>query len=350
MFGLLNETKGVPNARYFFIFGHPEIVYWFGIQFMTVDYDELFRLLVDTKSYGLQDEVNLISIEKYAGVKVPPHYFPIVVDDDLASRRFEYNDVVEKDRVNIVYMGRLDSDKVYTAVNLLDNLYDSLDGLKANVHIIGDGNSLRLISPDRYAPKITIYFNSFLFNEKRDDYIIRNADIAVAMGVSSLDVSVVGAPTVIPIVSKDYIRDDKYVYLFDTSNYNVGWESDNLRMIDCPKHHISEIIDDIMVKGLKSEYGRKSREFAINTFSLSNNIESMIGLIDGTELTNKKLLHNRTMKLQFFLFKLYRIITLGKGDYDQYLSFKHRVENVIKMPFIKMIKTTIRWGISKVRG
>lgn len=331
---LLDEIESLKNAKILTLFLHPQLIDWMKIQFDKhfYNFDSIARMLKKNLAYGFQDEANLIAFERRTKIKVIPQYFPVVLNFNEGIRDFAIPRAIDNGKINFAWLGRLDKDKIYSLINFLDNLYDAVGEKRVMVHLIGDGNGKSLININKYAPKFTFVFNSYLYNEERDTYLRDNADFVVAMGVSALDVAALGIPTILPLVSSKPFREDKLVYLSDSVNYSIGWFVDDFKQVNCKWHSASKIIEDIYIENRKTELGETCRAFAVDTFSLDTNIDNIINLINGTTLTVKKVMHNPTFAFQWLFYNLYRKIIHKNADYLGYLAFREKYKGFSKLP------------------
>lgn len=338
-FFLLDEIRTIKSAKVLFLFLHPHTVKWFykQVEKQPFSVNSILKLLKRTSGYGFQDESTYISCLKDFKVKVAPVYFPVVNDAENPINAIEYLPICSMKCVNIGWIGRLDSDKIYSVINLLDNLYDSTD-CRVVLHIIGDGKARNMIKINKYAPKISIAYNSYLYGEERDRYLVENVDIVVAMGTSSLVAAQLGIPVVLPLVSSTPFRDDKYVYLFDTQNYCIGWTKEDIASSSCKTHMIGDIVSDIYEKNLKQTIGKHCREYANRVFSISNCSNIILPIINGTMLEVRNLMHNFSIRLHFLFYKLYKVIFNSKAQFLDFTVFHERYVSFMKLPVKERIR------------
>ena len=82
-----------------------------------------------------------------------------------------------KDRIRIGWLGRLDYDKIYSVLNLADNLIALEQPKPIDLYVIGDGNAKSLIKLSKYCPQIRFIFTSYMYGEERDAFLRKNIDI-----------------------------------------------------------------------------------------------------------------------------------------------------------------------------
>lgn len=347
LFFFLDEVKSLKRARVLFLFLHPHIMKWFlnqaGKKFVSVN--SIFKMLKNGSAYAFQDESCYLSTIRHSKVRLDPVYFPVVIDEQDKKVQAKDKNValVNENEINIGWLGRLDKDKVFSLTNLLDNLFDAVEDRRVAVHIIGGGNGLDMIKINKYAPKIRLVFNSYVYGDMCDRYLMSNVDCAVAMGMSSLNVAKLRLPVILPVVSGTPFRDDKFMYLYETKNYCIGWTKEDLSKTGYKTHPIEEIVTDIYEKKQKSAIASRCYDFVNDTFFVGNNIEQMLAAINGTQLTIGKLQRNRSVIFHKALYRMYKIFYNRKGNYNDFATFFCKIIKAIDMPF----KERIRWFLKK---
>lgn len=348
LFFLLDEMHGIKGAKILLLFLHPQMADWMNNQVNLKKYDvkDVARMLKENQAYAFMDDANKMAFERKTGVSFEDRYFPVTLDKEEEKLSAIYFPYTSKEEINIVWLGRLDTDKIHSVINFLDNIYELSDGKTINLHLIGDGNGMKILLSKlpKYHPIVRIFFNSYLYGEKRDKYIRENADLVVAMGISALDASILGVPTIITPVCGRPFRSDKFVYLFDTVNYCLGWELTDLFEATCTTHTAEEVFADIFENGKKEEYGKKCREFALREFAVEKHAENLLRMIDGTALTEEKALNCSSIKRQFIRYRIVKKFC-GLADYWTYLSFKSKWKKLSSMPFHAKVKKLLRGGV-----
>lgn len=337
LFFMLEELEGLDSAKVLLLFLHPNIYTWMMNQLSSIPkINSLFKLLKEKNAYAFMDKGNLLAIQKHAKVKFEPRYFPVVTD-------VQYKDAYVKKRddrfINIVWFGRLDGDKIYSLINFLDNIVDFDFGKPLSIHLVGDGESKDLIRFNKYAPQMRFIFNSFLYGEEKNRYLKENADMVVAMGISALDAALLRIPTILPIVSAQPFKDNKFALFSDTKEYCLGVAADDIKSTHIktfPAHKIVELC----YKN-REVIGQKCYDYAVDNFYIDNQIDAILEKINSTNLTLKSCRKNRVVFFQQAKFKLYRAIR-GNRSYKDYLLFWNKVtrykEKSLKQRIICVLK------------
>ena len=138
---------------------------------------------------------------------------PIYVNQTKISYCQKHN-IKKECEINIGYIGRLDCDKIFSLINVLDNLSLYNTSFKKNVHIIGCGDRKHLITNNKSYKdaNINIIFTGFLLDNDKYDYLYNNVDILFSMGTSSLDGALVKIPSVLILSQVGYkLIYDKFI-------------------------------------------------------------------------------------------------------------------------------------------
>ena len=340
LFYFLEDTRELSNHSLVLFIAHPHQIFWLDDQLLINGHHSFYKMISKNKAYAMQDLSCVSAIERVTRVRFDHSYFPSPVNSHYGSDLPVTRDVVDEGHINIMWLGRLDYDKVHSLVNLLDNLMDiSCSG--ATVHIIGDGNSLSLIDLNKYTPKITIVFNSIMFSEERNRYIRENADLVVAMGISSLDASIEGIPTFLPLVSREKFRDDRFTLISEAPGYSLGFEKEDCLLNKVKTYTLSEALDLVYKQKKKIELGKQCQDYVLEKFSVSHNVEEILKIITGTKLTKKKVCHNPIVLQQLIIYSLYRFFRKNNCEYNDYVLYHSKLRNLYKKDKKALIRTVL---------
>lgn len=342
LFFLLEEIKELKDAKILLLFLHPQITDWMKHQMFSkklYNFESVCKLLKEKDAYGFMDIGNKLNVEKIGNVQFEKRFFPVVYESQGQAPRITSD--ADSNNINIGWMGRLDTDKIYSILNFLDNIYESEDFSNITFHLIGDGNAKYLINPDKYAPKIRFVFNSYLFGEHRNAYIQDNLDLVIAMGISALDVAMLGIPTIIPLVSSVPFRDNKFVYLYDTVDYSLGSNRDDFGEIGSKTHTAEAVLSDIYLKGQKAVIGNKCFEFASQEFSVEKHIQTIMTLIESTNLTVADCLKFPSFSQQLRFFGAYKMFN-KRRSYQSFVSLRDKLARFRKLPMGRKLRVAAK--------
>lgn len=348
---LMEEIAPLKNAKIVPLFLHPYTIDWWKIQFVDklYNFNGIAKLLKKNQAYGFQDEANVFALERHTKIKLDQKYFPLVVDKKNRADNQENIPKIENGKINVAWLGRLDSDKIFSLVNFLDNLYESVGDKKVDIHIVGDGNGKNSIKFNKYSEKFRFIFTSFLYGDERNSYLKENADFVLAMGVSALDVASLRIPTILPLVSTSPFAENKYVYFHEAVNYSLGWQVNDIERSECRKVVLKEIITDIYEKDKKQEISKQIYDYVERMFFVENKIEDILDIIKHTTLTAEKIKRDPTIKIQLFFIYLFKKFVNPNGNYIDFLAFHERYVRFSKLPFITKIKKIIKKAVVIIR-
>jgi glycosyltransferase involved in cell wall biosynthesis len=273
----LNLTKK-SNIMYYF--AHPKsiefLIYRSGIHKSNI----LEHVKSIANNICCQDEVNQQIITNFIDIKskiIP--IIPIIINEPDINYPLKKN-IISKNEINIGFMGRLDSDKIFSIKNIIDNLDIYKTSLKKNIHIIGDNNndSIKLLNLKYYKKKnINIIFSGLKLNEDKYIYLNNNIDIFFGMGTTLLETSFIKIPTVLILAQLNKkFTSDKFIWYNDLININNGFFEENIPNLGPFNfRNFSDILDDIYKYNKFEEIGEKCYNYYINNHE-SNNIINKI--------------------------------------------------------------------------
>lgn len=323
-FELMVRFGEVEDIRVLLFYYHQEIMTWLDNQMSSpvIDMHPYLELINEKDAYCFMDGSCFISIyNRLKDIPFSRRYLPVPIK---VKGKVNPAKLINNGKINIGWLGRLDRDKVYSVINLADNLLEANFAEQIDFHIIGDGNSKGLINPNDYSPKIRLIFTSNLYGDTRDQYIRDNIDIMVAMGMSATDSSQLGVPVAFPIVSPSRFYDNKYIYLFDTKEYAIGWDPVEIGGSNCPIHTIEEIVEDIYEKGKKEEYSNKCYDVAVHLFSPSNCVSLLLPIAEKTRLTIGDCLKCKPIKRLMRRYRVYSLIA-KEPSYKNFHNISRRL-------------------------
>ncbi len=342
MFFLLEELEKIKDAKVLFVVLHPQVCKWLSLQVgKSFNFENLFKLLTANKSCAYIDAGTLYACQRYCSVQLEELYFPVNTSFDNIHQVICHE---VSDNINIVWYGRLDKDKIYSLTNFLNNLIGFDLGKPVTIHIIGDGNARGFIHTEKYEPQFKFIFNSFMYGEEKDRYLTKNADMVLAMGMSSLDAARLKIPVVVPIISPVSFKENKFVLFCDEKGYCLGTNSEDMKDVGMKTYRAHKIVE-LCCGDLRDEIGEKCYTFAKDNFSIDKQIENYVSLITTTTLCLKDFRKNKSVKNQIKKFKLYRLLRGGKRGYASYVAFKEKinkfnskVRKFLNMPFKKKMQ------------
>lgn len=323
---LLEQLEGKTCKKILLYSWHPDLPRHMLAQFYSKNKDpeQLFGLFRDHKALAFMDSSCKVAAEDFVEKPFESCYVPVFSGAEIckaAPRK-----TVDPKRLSVGWMSRLDADKINSLLNFLDNLQRAKLDYPVDVHIIGDGNCRNRINISQYAPKIRFIFTSYLYGEARDRYIRENIDLMVVMGISALDVAQLEMPVVIPMLHPTVFPDNKFVYLFDTKDYSLGWEIDDFDKTDIRSYKITEVIDHVRNQGRGEELGMKCAAYAKEHFDDRKSCRMLLKALDECTLTMEACAANPVMGKHMALFEKYKKVR-GR-DYEVFIPFVQKLNRL----------------------
>lgn len=244
---------------------------------------KFLKKVCKTDSCFFLDNSHLDS-QNIKGIKFKDNFVPIILKDKKVKAK---GSIVNQKELNIGVLGRIDGDKMYSCLNILDNLF-ALDFDKTvNVHFVGDGVHRKFFEEEckkaSYSKKLNIIMHGTLLADDLTKFLCNDIDVLFAMGTSVLEGASLSLPSVIIPSNTQKFYENCFVYVFNSNKYSLGWFSTQIPNMNIKPMKIGDIINDIYVKGLKKEYGIKCYNyFKENHIS---NIDSFVNAVERNKLT-----------------------------------------------------------------
>ena len=207
------------------------------------DVDNFLTNLIQKNNTVLlsMDEICRYEIANKFKIEIP--ILPVFIDEEGPNAQLK-SQVLKTTQINIGFLGRLDSDKIYALINLMDCLINYETDKEKQIHIIGDGDSVNKIDIDFYERHKIITAGKLSGNEK---HIQNNIDIMFTAGLACIEQAYNGIPSVmIPFSHNKFYNTDSFTYLFNMNNFNGGYYVESIPAISMPYFQtFDSIMDDI---------------------------------------------------------------------------------------------------------
>lgn len=323
---LLERLEGKSCKKILLYSWHPDLPRHMLAQFSdkNKDPEQLFGMFREHKALAFMDSSCKIAVEDYLEQPLDDNYVPVFSGAEIhkdAPRK-----KLDSKRLSLGWMSRLDADKINSLLNFLDNLQRAKLDYPVDVHIIGDGNCRNRIDISQYAPKIRFIFTSYLYGAERDRYIRENIDLMVVMGISALDVAQLEMPVVIPMLHPTVFPENKFVYLFDTKDYSLGWDIDDFVKMDIRSYKITEIIEHVRNQGKGKELGIKCAAYAKEHFDGVKSCQMLLKALDECTLTMDACAANPVLGKHMELFRKYK--KFRGRDYEVFIAFIQKMNRI----------------------
>ncbi len=254
------------SVQHYFHIGHPKSYEFLDYKLKgSTKFDNTYVFILDlirrNNTYLLSmDEICAYELNYMFTVNI--QILPIFIE----MKEYSIKDKVNNKCINIGFLGRLDYDKIWGLINLIDCLQQYSSNLKRKIHIIGDGNAKKLIHLEWYkSENIEIIFTGILVGEAKNIYIKKNIDIMFTAGLACLEQPFNGIPSVmIPHGRNKFYNENKFTYLFNMNNFNGGYYIDDIKKMSKTNFsNFKDIIDDIYKKNLINELGNKCADYIV---------------------------------------------------------------------------------------
>lgn len=335
---LLPKIKKLSDSKLLLIAWHPFIMDYFLNQFLNHKLlrTDIINLFSSTNSLAFMDEANKLELEEenlFNDLYIPvPYTKPNV---NYISKC----ELVDKERINVGWLGRLDSDKINTILNLIDNLYTS--NYRIHLHIIGDGDCRNRIKLSGYSPKIIFTFTSYLMGDDLTSYIGENIDLLVAPGQSALVGASIQIPVVIPVMENRRFYSNQYVYLFNCKNYSLGWKNKTLKKLGYKSDTIDALIEQTIQPGNKEKLGQQCFDYWKYNHTLLQSVNCLKNALEKTTLTVKQCYECDAFTRHIKQFEFYRYIC--KKEYLKYIALVPKINRLRRLSFFEKMKKAIRY-------
>ena len=164
-----------------------------------------------------------------------------------------------------------------------------------------------------------------MYGEERNKFFSENVDLVVAMGMSAIDMAVLGIPTVIPIVSNIPFNTDLYSYIFDVKDYSLGWDLKDRKEMDCKSSMLEQIIKDIDRD--KTNIGKSCKDFVIKEFSIEESAKLLLKAVEETSLTVNDCMKCNMISNRMRKFELYKKLR-KRDEYESFHEFCARIKRI----------------------
>ena len=245
------------------------------------------RLLIGLNAKNaccFMDYENILYQNRLFDVNLGSNYLPIPCP--MPKETANVN-LIGENEINICVLGRLVREKVFPLINVLDNLLVYESDRKKIVHIIGDGDSKRLIDLNKYKNKIEIKFTGTIKEiSELHNYLKNNVDIVFAMGTSVIEAAGMKLPAVVLPYSYNKIKNSRFMYFFENQNYTLGTNIDSYKKT--ATHEFGEILDEVYNLKNKENLGNDCYNYFIQHHSLDSVAKMLLEKAENDKITYKK--------------------------------------------------------------
>ena len=319
------------NVKFLFWNLHVENINWLkyisNLNFNQMK--QLIKYLSDSNSLINQDIGPYATAKKYYS-DVQKKYIPIMLDNcDYEIRQ----SLLHNEELNIGYLSRLDEDKIYSLINLLENLKGYKTDKKIKVHIIGDGIFKNKVNVDEYSKYFDIIFVGKIIEKDLQNYMKRNIDIHFAMGTSLLEGERIAIPSIMTFYSPDQFRNNDFVFGHELPEGLVGCGLD-FKEASLNKYSLQYVLDKFVddVENLSME----SRKHFEKNFLIDNIIDNIVECCNESTLFQFDIDRiKKKFKYQKFESVINKIFMKAYHKFSS--SYKRKNKDLINNPLVSII-------------
>ncbi len=177
------------------------------------------KTLSDSGNILSMDEANFSAVKKVIGLNKQSEYLQI----PLEIKDYRSDTKNQSDKINIAWLGRISTDKVFSVIKIIDEIKSLGDNDKILFHIIGTGEKLDQLETYFKKSRINYVLVGILVDNDLSFYMNKHIQLGVAMGTSCMEFAL----RKIPVFLIDYSEEKfpnkiKYNWLFETQNYTLG--------------------------------------------------------------------------------------------------------------------------------
>jgi hypothetical protein len=244
--------------------------------------EELMYLLINRKAVAFMSGKNYIILNKYLSIVAEPIYLPVGITNDVNINFVVQKNLATSKITNIGWLGRFS--KIETIIKIIDSIAET--NINHVFHIIGWGKTNEKEKLINYSNQksINIKIVKGLYNQELNEYILKNIDLGIAMGLSLLNF----ASLKIPVIATEYIfRKSEvkntltYKWFFELKNYDLAtsnvWSSNKENM-----HPLEFFINQIKLD--YKIYSEKCFKFYLANYSFSSIVSNLLDFAGKSEL------------------------------------------------------------------
>lgn len=284
---LFNFSNGKKTLRNIFISTYTKIC-----ESSHVDY--LNELISKNSIVAMDGECNKV-LKKFYGLKYN-EFLPIYIDSESFNRLANIKEL--HNIVEAIWIGRIDLEfKIYILKKVIKDLNELCENKKyrVNFNIVGDGPGYEILK--NFSNEIKNISINFLGEKHGDDLteLIMNQNIGFAMGTSALDIAAKGIPTVLLDFSYTELENNKYRWIFESSDAVTGRDIALLEQSEYDEMYtIKEVFSQLFAQ--YSTKAELSYKYVSLNHSSENVLDKLLKYLDNASFTFSDLYRYRRLK------------------------------------------------------
>ena len=288
------------------------------------------QVVLQKRAVFFADESHALG--QYPGLDLLDRIVPIPIEPKKNDVHLE---ICDAERVNFALVGRLSIDKIHSVRNFLENFHNLKTGKGKRLYLIGEGEMRNAINSESY-PSVEVVFIKTLRGAELENFLITEVDALFAMGSSALVGSSLGVPTVLLPSDSEAITGNLFLFIQDSRNGCLGWESRELESLGLSATSLDEIYQQIYVAARKGQLGQAARDYTLASHDLSSSLARLAQLVAGTALTPDDVIS--TLNLDQEEMKMRQV---GGKPWNLFLTYRQSVPNHLSLhlfgkPYLKL--------------
>lgn len=346
VFVLAEIIKDLKNSKVLLYDWHPYASNFLvgQLQRQSSEWTTLFHFFAEKKTVACMDLLTKHRLEQHTETEFQNNIIPVAI---IPRDKTYDSNPASAEKLRVGYLGRLDSDKIFSVINIADNLLKLSTEKSIDFHIIGDGNQRNLIPLDRYAGKIRFIFTSYLVGDAMYHYMAENIDVLITMGMAALNGAEIALPTLIVPVSNHRFYSNQFVFLYDAIDYFLGGIPEEFGQGAKSVYTLQDALK--IALDHKEICGRKCQDYMKKNHSLSYAAKRTLHYLKNTEMTMGNFLDHPVAAEQYFGFEKWK--EKHNGNYFNYVEEVQRKRaSSMQGRYTKMRNWIIRNFVDKPLG
>lgn len=207
-------------------------------------------------------------------------YIPLVI----RPRQYcEQTELIRRGEVHIAVLGRLCRDKIFSVLNLLEQLNQMETDRVRHLYVIGDGSEELLLRQAKTADRVHLHMMGTIVGDRLQNFLSTHTDVLFGMGLSVLEGAAIGLPAVVMPHNVVPFHLDAYALLQDCRGYATGWYDTQVTEMGISTHTAAEILEMVCAPMGKALLGRAALRYVEENHI--DNLKAMERALQGTKLT-----------------------------------------------------------------
>lgn len=163
--------------------------------------------------------------------------------------------------LHIGVLGRLCKDKIFSLLNLINQLNTLKTDYEIHLHVIGEGSEAYQLQRVALRENLYLHREGTITGTDLSEFLAKHTDVLFAMGLSVLEGAAIALPSVVMPHNVKEFDLDAYAFLQDCRGYALGWYNTQLKDLKISVHPLAEILHALCAPGGKQRIGMQALEY-----------------------------------------------------------------------------------------